>query len=79
MTQKCHEGSVDIYTEEVAHLSHVDVRVKQGTCRLAATLNFDNLVIFAWLFRHKLRGCLIVQLARHTKYPGLTMLDFACS
>jgi hypothetical protein len=35
-------------------------------------------VIFSWLFKHKLRSCLPIQLARYTKYPGLAMLNFAC-
>ncbi len=46
-------------------LPELDVKVKNGLAEWVF-LYFDNLVIFSWLFKHKLRGGFTVQLARHT-------------
>jgi len=56
---------VESLQEDVAHYHGHDVKVREQLYR-DESLYFDNLVIFSWLFKHKLRGSLTVQLARCT-------------
>ena len=76
MTQKCHELMWKFAGKKL-HTTRADVKVTTEGFAECTSIYFYNLVIFAWLFKHKLRGCFTVELARCTKYPGLTMLDFA--
>jgi hypothetical protein len=53
MTQKCHWSLWKLTGKEL-HTTNCGVMATHGPCESAAQINFDNLVIFSWLFGHKL-------------------------
>jgi hypothetical protein len=55
MTQKCHQ-TLWKFTAKELHTANDGGTVKYVTCDQVTRINFDNMVIFSWLFRHKLRG-----------------------
>jgi hypothetical protein len=54
MTQKCHEPMWK-FTGKKLHTTRADLKVTEGLAECEPNY-FYNLVIFSWLFKHKLRG-----------------------
>jgi hypothetical protein len=54
------------------------VKVNAPLRRVSEEINFDNLVIFSWPFKHKLRDWVTVRLALSPHLPGHHDVNLAC-